>query len=702
MSPGIGKRRVWSRVRVIAGRAVLCCGVLMASPALCGEDLRTAIRTALETNPEVGIVLEGQRAVQYELKQAEGGYLPEVDLRVAAGPGLTNTRITRDRIKDPGEGDTIVLGEFESSLIVSQPLFDGFESYYEIRRSRARLVSASRRIRETADAVALEAVKVYLDAQRQTELTALARENVTRHERMLDLVERKAAGGAATIADIQQARSRLAAAETTVTQAHTRLRDAIASYARIVGEDPRGLTRPVLPLWALPASEEDAIALALDNNTTVTVLRADEDAARMAYEVTQAPFYPKVDLQLRGNYDENLEGTVGADYEGSAKVVMTYNLFRGFEDKNARLESKARIAEARQRLNRAVRLTEEEVRLSWNSLTSAQERVAAQTREVAANDRVRQTYRQQFDLGGRSLLELLDSENELFLARATLISSEFAEMFAVFRILSATGTLLSALDVPLVEEARSEYDMTPPREIDPALRHRASQEEGPVPVAERSVLDPSLYGTDPTASEVYVPAPSEPSLLEGQVLDPAAIINPSASSPPVPVEADGSGANAVLDPAAVLDPTRSLPPAARGTDEAVGLDDGAGNATPPEAAAPIDDLRLPDGSRLVLPGSAGLWDGDDPVIPDGIDPLPLRDTILNLAMSRALQKTPGTPVRQAGRTLRLPDLPWAGEGFGKDTRPEGKPAPTPDHGPYRLAVGTNANPMGSFTFSIGD
>lgn len=514
-------------------------------------DLGDAVSTALQTNPDVGIVVEDQRAISEELNQAYSGYYPVIDLRASEGQEWTNNATTRGREQLPGEGDTIRLPAFSSSLSISQPLFDGFETYHEIERQKARTISASRRVRETSEFIALDAIEAYLESLRQRELVQLAEENIAVHQQTLELVKAKAEGGAATVADIQQTESRLAAAEATLTEAQSRLKDADATYIRIIGESPSSLERPIPPLWALPNSVEAAIDTALENNPTIAVNRADVAASRAEYNGSKSTFLPTVDLELNGSADRNQEGVRGGEYIASALVTVNYNLFNGFQDYHTRKELMARIGETRQRLNRAIRLTEEEMRLSWNARTSAQERVAAQTREAEANDQVRQTYRQQFDLGGRNLLELLDAENELFVTRGNLISSEFAELFAAYRILATGGILVATLDSQILKEAQYPDDPVPSVQIDlePSLNPPESglevdgaeldpmQNDGVIddtaildtetlpdiddlePIPDNDILDPNGLGSpeavlDPAQSEDTGAVTNEPPLLD--------------------------------------------------------------------------------------------------------------------------------------------------------------------------------------------
>ena len=608
---------------------------------VCAIDLADAVSTALQTNPDVGIVVEDQRAISEELNQAYSGYYPVIDMSVSQGQEWTNNTTTRANASDPGKSDTVRLPAFQSSLSISQTLFDGYETFYEIERQKARTISASRRVRETSEFIALDAIEAYLESLRQRELVLLAEENIAVHEQTLELVKVKAEGGAATVADIQQTESRLAAAQATLTEAQSRLKDADATYIRIIGESPSSLERPLPPLWALPRSVESAIDIALQNNPTIAVNRADVAASRAEYNGSKAAFLPSVAFEVTGTADRNLEGTRGGDYEAKALMTVNYNLFNGFQDHHTRKELSARIGETRQRLNRAIRLTEEEMRLAWNARTSALERVGAQTREAEANDQVRQTYREQFDLGGRNLLELLDAENELFITRGNLISSEFAELFAAYRILATGGILVATLDSQILKEAQHPEDPVPSVQID---------------------LEPSLFPPEDAAGsdgEILDPLEDESALLDAESLpdinDPAPIpdndilqsddlIDPSddgaasADLPPLDPDADilapepDAAEETALDAEGAISPDQLDPELLDSDliDPDLLENDGAAASDPAEPGA--EDVPSVDGFRSIMPDlePGGLLDDPlNPFVPDRPDGEIIDDEILN-------------------------------------------------------------------------
>jgi outer membrane protein, adhesin transport system len=137
-------------------------------------------------------------------------------------------------------------------------------------------------------------------------------------------------------------------------------------------------------------------------------------------------------------------------------VIMNWNLYRGGADIAKRREFINREAQAKEQRAKVARGIEEDVRKTWAGMISSGERTQEFTSQAAANVEVVKAYKDQFDLNRRTLLDVLDSQNELFVARANAINAQYLEMFAVYRMLALKGDLLKTLDVPV------------PRESDPA------------------------------------------------------------------------------------------------------------------------------------------------------------------------------------------------------------------------------------------
>ena len=346
--------------------------------------------------------------------------------------------------------------------------------------------------------------------------------------------------------------------------------------------------------------------LALKNNPTIAVGRADVEAARKEYLATKAPFLPRFDFELDANSNRNVDGERGQDTSVSALVVMRYNLFRGGRDVNRRQERISRLAEARQRLNRSVRLVEEQARLSWNALASARQRVEVLEREVAANLQVTITYRQQYDIGGREILDLLDADRDLYLSRTTLTTVQFVEYFSAYRILADGGILLSAMNVTDLQGAINERDPVAPLTVDTLdSSFRPDGEEAPTLLA--PTLPAPTLAPPPADVEEEPPLDGDEAMLpDAQPADdlvPAA--GPSVIRPPrkprieplelrMPIDTDlidPLEGDSVLMPPGAAEGLVAIREEALAT--AAGRDTPAPAAQPTEAASPLADVPAP-------------------------------------------------------------------------------------------------------------
>lgn len=418
-----------------------------------GETLEEAVRLAVSTNPEVLELAADRRAVNYELRQARGGFFPSVDFRGATGEEFTDSPTTRTR-EAPLDNGEVWLWRNDSALTIRQLIFDGFETQSEVDRQKARVDSAAYRVGDTAETIGLNATLAYLDVARWRVLVGIAEDNVRAHEATLRDVRRLAEAGRGTVGDVSQAESRLAAARETLVRTEGSLRDVEANYIRLVGQAPADLVRPVLTDADLPYDREGAVDLAVRNNPAVLVFLADIETARAERRAADAPFFPRLDLEITGEANKNIDGVRGFERQLTAQAVMRYNLYRGGTDTAARQEQVERIIEAERALDRIRREVAEEARLAWHAMMTARGRVETLRDQVEANENVVNAYREQFLVARRFLLDLLDSQNELFQSRSALATQDYAALFAAHRVLAAGGTLLSTLGVERPEDAR--------------------------------------------------------------------------------------------------------------------------------------------------------------------------------------------------------------------------------------------------------
>lgn len=431
--------------------ALISYGLPLATPA---ETLIEVMQKTLNTHPDIQITTSNRRAVDQELAQARAGYLPSIDLVGGYGRESSENASTRSRYI---EGD-VTLNRQEAGITVTQMLFDGFNVKYDVERQGARVESATYQVQNISENTGLRVAEIYLEVLRRQELLELAKDNLVIHQKTLQQIRTVAEGGAGQRADVQQSESRLALATSNLIRAQGNLREAEANYQRVTGDAPVALAKVQRELvekaLTLPDTLAKGLEVALATHPSLKSVNADLEAAQAGHRQTGANFLPHFDLELGTSKNKNLDGVDGANDDLSAMVRMRYNLYRGGGDQARRREAVERLNAAQETVRRTQRVIEEEVRVAWNGLVTIRERLIPLQKYVTASEQVVTAYKEQFKMGRRSLLDMLDSENELFEARSAFVIGRYTELFSMFRLAASLGSMLDKLGIKRPTEAQ--------------------------------------------------------------------------------------------------------------------------------------------------------------------------------------------------------------------------------------------------------
>lgn len=413
------------------------------------STIRDAVAIGVQTNPEYGVVAASRRATDEELNQGEALFLPSIDFAGDTGVEYSDDPATRGGL-DNDDDETMY--RYEAGLTLTQMLFDGFEAKYEVERQEARVRSSAFRVRETAELVGLAIVEAYLEVLRQRQLLMIARQNTAEHIAIMDLVSDGVSAGRSTQADLEQIKARLAQARATETDTMQALRNAESVYIQEVGDKPGDLTLPVIPYEQLSQDVEAEVLKALAHSPTLDIFAADIEVAYAESIGTRSTMYPQVDLQLNARQGHDLGGVEGRDRSASALMVVNWNLYRGGADVARAREFIHRHQQAKESRSEAARALQNDVRQTWASMVAAGERARQFAAQADANTEVVKAYKDQFSLDRRTLLDVLDAQNELFVSRSNTVNSEFLEMLAIYRILALKGSLMPTLGVDYPRE----------------------------------------------------------------------------------------------------------------------------------------------------------------------------------------------------------------------------------------------------------
>ncbi len=412
--------------------------------------LQEAISSAIQDNPEILEAISNREGVEFELEQALGLRRPRVDFEGSLGGEIRDSATTRAN----NDNDKLFLRK-QASVVARQTVYDGGETRSEIERQASRVDAASFRIKERQEFIALAVAHEYFEVVRLRKMLKISNENVSYHKRILGDIAAVANDGVLSISDKQQAQERIHAARARIEEIKAELKEAEAKFIRLVGSavgdtsDPKNLSR------VIPSSVSSALSTARSSHPSIQFAMADVDTAAALVRAAEAKSKPKVALEGRATAAHDVGGIEGFDGDLQANVVVNMNLYNGGIDKANVQEQIRHVDEAYHRGHRISREVEEGVRLSWDRHMQETLRLRHLLRERAAIEELRQSYAEQFKIGERSLLDLLDTQNTRYSVQLSVVTADTAVKFGHYRVLASTGSLLKKLGLSFSVKSKS-------------------------------------------------------------------------------------------------------------------------------------------------------------------------------------------------------------------------------------------------------
>lgn len=423
--------------------------VLVISPAAYSVTLIQATEQAVTTNPEVLEQLNQKLSRDAEIRQAEAGYLPSIDLNVGYGTETSDNNTTRAT----HFGHSRSMNRQEAELVLRQMLFDGFETSSETARQEFRSDSANYQLLNLSQEVTIDAITAFINVLRTQKLVKFANDNVSIHEKIHDQVELRSRMGADNQGSLSQIVGRLNLAYSNLEAENNNLKDALTEYEKVIGTMPVDSLEEAEFALNFPKTYEETLKKAIVNHPAIMAAQADIEAVKMQKNTSRSNYYPDVELQLGSEWADNQNGVRGHDNGHYAMLNLRYNLYQGGADQ-ARVSRDAHlINEAQSRHDVTRRKVVKVVDIAWNAYESSNKRSAFLQKYVDATIKTRNAYEQQFRIGERTLLDLLNTENEIFSAHSENIKNQYENILAKYRVIDSMGILLRELQLSVVDEA---------------------------------------------------------------------------------------------------------------------------------------------------------------------------------------------------------------------------------------------------------
>lgn len=408
--------------------------------------LGEAAQAALLKSPDVQARWHAFREVGEEIDVARGGFFPKIDLSAGVG---------RQRTVQRGAGLDDSYGGRDASLTLRQMLFDGFATSSEVQRlGKAKLVRYFELL-DASENIALEAGRAYLDVLRFRNQVVLAEENYVQHQAVFNQLKQRADSGVGRRVDVDQAASRLALADVNLTTAYANLHDVMARYQRVVGDPPPAvLFAPAQLAKALPKTPDAALADAFQHNPALRASIENIEASQYDIEARRAAYLPRIDLVARHADYSNYQAAGSRD-DSVIELRMNYNLFNGGTDSARERQYRERKNVALDQREKACRDLRQTVAIAYNDTLRLTDQTSYIGQQVDLVEKTRAAYRDQFNIGQRTLLDLLNTQNEYFDARRAQVNADTDLAIAYLRSYAGMGRLLETLALKRVDEGNA-------------------------------------------------------------------------------------------------------------------------------------------------------------------------------------------------------------------------------------------------------
>ncbi len=410
------------------------------SPSDGDAQLRQVVEKALSSNPEVASRFSAYRASADSVSAVSGALRPRVDL-------FSNVGIEEDRITSRSPNNQ-TLHRTGLGLSLNQLLWDGMGTQRDVDRVSHERYSRYFDLLESTEQTSLEAARAYYDVLRFRRLVALAEDNYVQHRYVSKQTQARFSAGVGRGVDFEQVNARLALAESNLTTETANLNDVMARYLRLVGEPPPASLAPLAVLHVgLPDNKTETVKRALTQSPSISAAVESLRAAQMAAKVRDGAFQPKIEARVRSGFGNNYEGTQDQRRDSTAEIVLNWNLYNGGTDQARVREAANLINQAEDLRDKACRDVRQTADIAFNDTRKLTDQLVLLDRNTVAIEKARDAYRQQFDIGQRSLLDLLNSENEVYTARRSYANAEYDRALAFARTHASMNQLASQLGI---------------------------------------------------------------------------------------------------------------------------------------------------------------------------------------------------------------------------------------------------------------
>ena len=435
------------------------------------ETLNGALAAAYKFNPRLDAARAIQRATDEEVPRALSGYRPSVT-------GSADTSYEKQTTRAAGLNTTTESNPRGYEIGAVQPIFRGFRTKNAVSAAEATVRAGWEALRTTEASVLLEGVTAYMDVVRDQAILTLRENNVTVLTRDLKATQDRFAVGEVTRTDVAQAQARRAGAVAALDLARANLKTSRATFERVVGHPPSGLVEP-RPSKQVPKSLGASTEIGSRESPGVVAALYREQAARFNIDLIRGERLPTV--QLEANYGRRFDASESIEASETTTVTgrVSVPFYTGGEVEARVRQAKHTHVQRLQEIEQARTEVQAQVVTAWSQLQAAQAAVESDNTAVNANRIALAGVREEERVGQRTLLDVLNAEQELLNAEVNLATDQRNVVVASYTVLSTIGRL-TAQDLgvsALVYDMEAHYHDVRRKWFDISITHSDGRRE---------------------------------------------------------------------------------------------------------------------------------------------------------------------------------------------------------------------------------
>jgi TolC family type I secretion outer membrane protein len=428
-----GGLKHWTRI--LLASAMLGVGTGQVS----AETLIEAMVSAYSSNPTLQAERARQRSTDELVPQALSGWRPTVNTEGSIAKVWADDNASPSSENDP---KSVAIG-------LSQPIFRGFKTINGTKAAEANVEAGKQSLLAIEQDILFQAIQAYMNVIRDRQIVGLRQQNVNVLRQQLNAADERFKVGEITRTDVAQARASLSEAQSNVASANATLAASVANYINVVGHKPGSLKYPRLA--KLPRNLEAAQAAASEINPNILAAAYVEEASNYNIEVVKGDLLPSASLDASATFNDNPSNGISRSENARIEGVLTIPLYEAGRVYSSVREAKHVASQRRLEVIQAGRSVRESVSISWNNLAAAREIIRSAKEQVSASVLALDGVRQEYLVGSRTTLDVLDAETEVVTARIALVSAERDQIVAAYQILGSIGRL-TARDLSLPVE----------------------------------------------------------------------------------------------------------------------------------------------------------------------------------------------------------------------------------------------------------